>query len=295
MAEIAQYLRRTVAGGVILPHHSQRVSLSAAPAHAPASGPIRHLRQQIDRDTLFRNRAARAGCYSAPESAAVVDPVQRAIEDATSRIAIPDFRFETAAEQEQRYLQLDRIDPGVTFIRSSLGTGKTEQLSLIVTQEQYRTLVVSHRITFTDSLVTRYPGIVSYQDIQGAISLEEHRIVACQIESLSRIAADEPIDILVLDEIESLLSQLAGTVAAKQGAHSAFVVLLRRATRVVVLDGHLQEATMRLIEYLRGDTGDLILNRFRPYSTPCTIHPCNKKIAAIQFILTRCIENAADG
>ena len=65
------------------------------------------------------------------------------------------------------------------FIKSSLGTGKTQRLSEIVDKMNCNTLILSHRVTFTNSMKSRYNNLICYNDIEGTIDFTNTNVVAC--------------------------------------------------------------------------------------------------------------------
>jgi hypothetical protein len=47
------------------------------------------------------------------------------------------------------------------------------------------------------------------------------------------------IDLLIVDEVESLLSQLTGGVCRKTNAHESFLRMIKTSKHVIVMDGFL--------------------------------------------------------
>jgi len=123
------------------------------------------------------------------------------------------------------------------FIRSQLGSGKSQKLADYLSDYTGKVLIVSHRKTFTSDICSRYGGI-SYNDISGALSLNQHRVIVCQAESLSRVRGYQSA-LVVVDELESILSQLNNGVARSSSAHKHFANIIQSASKVIVMDGFL--------------------------------------------------------
>lgn len=68
-------------------------------------------------------------------------------------------------------------------------------------------LVLSFRITYANDFANKF-GYKSYQDIKGPINNDKYKKVVLQVDSLTRYIANNKIDYLICDEIESIISQL---------------------------------------------------------------------------------------
>ena len=68
--------------------------------------------------------------------------------------------------QNNRYFQLESLSHDLTFIVSALGTGKTECISKLIKEFDMVPIIVTHRISLSNSLLGRYPGAKSYQDME---------------------------------------------------------------------------------------------------------------------------------
>lgn len=138
-----------------------------------------------------------------------IDAAISCIEQLKKRLDIQMTALDGALVYSDQYLRpISGSDTRTMFIKSALGTGKTQQISALREQLGGNCVIVSHRITFTNSMKSRYSGLISYQDIKGAIDFSNSSTVAIQIDSLARLSESAAVDILILDEWESLLSQL---------------------------------------------------------------------------------------
>lgn len=150
------------------------------------------------------------------------------------------------------------------FIKAPMKMGKTKKLREFIINEHphernSRIVVISFRRSFTDEFHSKYSdlGFVTYSDIDGLISNPR---VIIQAESLHRlnITAD-PIDLLILDESESIIEQIdSGLFTNFTKSFAAFQWLLKTASQVICMDALLGDRTYNVIQRLRGDE-DLIL------------------------------------
>ena len=104
---------------------------------------------------------------------------------------------------------------------------------------------MSHRHTFSADVSRRYK-VTSYTEISGNINMNEHKRVICQVESLNRIRAADGC-IIIIDEIESIMTQICSRVSHQQDAHIRFYDIIRNASKVIIMDGYLQQNTIDMI------------------------------------------------
>lgn len=105
--------------------------------------------------------------------------------------------------QSHRYLRLDKLPQGLTFIKAPLGSGKTKCLADI-RKDFGACVILSNRISLSNSLLGRYEGAKSYQMIDGRINTKEHPTVIVQVEAIGRLSGE--IDLLIVDEVESIIT-----------------------------------------------------------------------------------------
>lgn len=155
----------------------------------------------------------------------------------------------------------------VNFFRGPMKSGKSKGVREFMKEnglyESDRVVVwLSFRKTFTMEIVAalntmgEVPRVFeSYADIKGDISLKEHRHLVIQIESLTRLAeyADvlPKIDLLIMDEIESLLSQYnSPTVVDVVCVWDVAMLLAVMAERVVMFDAQPMERSLRFLNHV---------------------------------------------
>lgn len=143
------------------------------------------------------------------------------------------------------------------IIRSSVGTGKTKALVRYIEREKpEKILVVSFRKAFTNEMKGKLNDFLDYRNIDVDLELERDKRIIVQFESLHRVvAADGTPDLLILDEIESILDQSEHGIMIRQGtlqrAISSLSRLMKNAVKVVAMDAFLSQRSVNFIELFR--------------------------------------------
>ncbi|KAF9183453.1 hypothetical protein BGZ51_004027 [Haplosporangium sp. Z 767] len=142
------------------------------------------------------------------------------------------------------------------MIRCDTGGGKTVYLeALVKANKDSKFVAVTSRRTVADMLEVRL-GSENYQDIPpGLIACDS---MAVQAESLCRLDMTFYSDntILILDEISSLIKQMCGdkTMGNMHNLNlQIFERLIRRATRAICLDAHLNNEEVDILKSMRSD------------------------------------------
>ena len=178
--------------------------------------------------------------------------------DEKMRVAIEAAKTSQLPPSAEGYIRY-ALQPGLNFVRASLGSGKTQQLVEILNVPDcpyQQVLMVSFRRTFAANMATRL-GLDSYMDIAGRnIKLTEHRRLIIQVDSLHRLSFEQisGIDLLVLDEIESILDQLLSVSRKQRDVAELFTQILRRSSNILAMDGNLSDRTTELLSRLTGQT-----------------------------------------
>lgn len=168
-------------------------------------------------------------------------------------------------------------------VHAAKGIGKTEELVRHITTHfgNCRIVALSHRETFAAELARQLPGFALYNKIErGHISLCSNPRVIVQMESLCRLdmmeaaSTDMPIDLLIIDESESIIAQLSSPLYKKfNESWAAFDHLVRYAEHVIALDAHVSGRTIDLLRvrenskrvYIRNE---YVRNELKYYITP---------------------------
>jgi hypothetical protein len=131
-------------------------------------------------------------------------------------------------------------------------------------------VVISCRQTFTTHITAELKGFVDYRTIKGT-EIKEDKLVV-QLQSLWKCAGMGPRDLVLLDEVESILANLTPNQTHKHyvETYAAFEKMIREAKRVIVLDAFLTDRTMEMLRTLRGDAV-LVINPTIPYKRTATL------------------------
>jgi hypothetical protein len=114
---------------------------------------------------------------------------------------------------------------------------------------------VTFRQTFSASIAKDFPSFSLYSDVAGDLDPAHFPRLIVQVESLHRLkmgSCPEPIDLLVLDEVESILAQFNSGLHKNFGAAFAmFQWMLKTARHVVCMDANISDRTFRVLERMR--------------------------------------------
>lgn len=139
-------------------------------------------------------------------------------------------------------------------VNAQMKMGKTKALIKYIEKHftDYSTIrIVSFRRTFTNALAIDLPTFQTYSDLSGDIT-ELNRRVIIQVESLHRLKDVETVDLVVLDEFESILDQFSSP--NHRELHSSFAMfykLLNTAKYIVCMDANLQDRSYRTLQNMR--------------------------------------------
>ncbi|QNB10293.1 hypothetical protein G5S35_01085 [Paraburkholderia tropica] len=145
--------------------------------------------------------------------------------------------------------------PGVTFLRSPKGTGKTHWLEDVVKQcrEQGKSvLLIGHRQTLLRSLADRLDlTCYFYFDGKGQRNNKPEDYYAICIDSMGRLLKPTAhrYDVVIIDEAEQVVSHLTGSTlkAKRRKCVGSFLFYLRNAKSVIVSDADLGPITVETI------------------------------------------------
>ncbi len=143
------------------------------------------------------------------------------------------------------------------FIEAPMKMGKTKKLLEFIktsyTDINLRMCILTFRQTFAYSTHETFKseGFVLYSDLQGTIN--EKRIII-QLESLHRLQINNnPIDLLIMDESESLFEQIdSGLYQSFGKSFAAFQYLIKHSKMVICMDAYLSQRTYNIIRHIRG-------------------------------------------
>jgi hypothetical protein len=114
---------------------------------------------------------------------------------------------------------------------------------------------VTFRQTFGRALSEDFPDFVLYSSVAGDLDPVRHPRLIVQVESLHRLKMPlrpEPVDLLVLDEVESVLAQFSSNLHKHfTAAFAIFKWMLATARHVVCMDANLGTRTFRTLARMR--------------------------------------------
>lgn len=175
---------------------------------------------------------------------------------------------------EQMHDCKNAMESGCTIgMMAAMGRGKTELLTKFFDNNQKILFITFRRSLATDinNRLSKY-GFVDYRSIDGEINDRYNRVI-CQLESLHRITWHDSPDLLIIDECESLFTQLeAKTVRNKRTVWMILNALLKESKNCIYMDANLSELSMEHIYSIRGNLLDhthlLITNSYKPENKP---------------------------
>lgn len=120
-------------------------------------------------------------------------------------------------------------------------------------------LFISQRKTFTNFVCAEFPDLKSYLNI-GSEGYDEHDRVCIQIESLHK--TNRRYDVVVIDEVETVLSQFSSSTMKKcQGSFAVFKEVIRNAESVVCADAFVMQRTVDFLSSFVEDKSDIVFIR----------------------------------
>lgn len=156
-------------------------------------------------------------------------------------------------------------------IKAQMKVGKTKQLKEYINTHYNDSdsiiRFVTFRQTFSNHVNSLFDNFDSYNDIKGQINYNYKKVII-QVESLHRLCIDkQPIDLLILDEIESVLSQLSSGLHRHLTASLAiFTWLLSTAKRVICMDANVSNRTYNILSRFRKQKIFFHHNKFKASS-----------------------------
>jgi len=116
--------------------------------------------------------------------------------------------------------------------------------------------IVTFRRTFSRAIKANFPEFHSYEEYRGSIPHNRARKLIIQVESLFKIelpsGVAESVDLLILDEVESILNQFnSGLHKCFNNSWSIFVWMLKNAEHVICMDANISDRSYRVLEVFR--------------------------------------------
>ena len=166
-----------------------------------------------------------------------------------------------------------------------MDTGKSTMVKQLSSEEPRpkTKLMVTYRQTQASDAQGKNPEYFHYNDlksmpgrfneqghfVEALADREQYPNVICQFDSLPGLIAAgrflAPFDLVILDEIESILSHLsASTFRNRHLTVNLLVEILRQAKKIIALDGHLGQRTFDFLTMNEIKCGPVVINKFLP-------------------------------
>jgi hypothetical protein len=158
-----------------------------------------------------------------------------------------------------RYLPTLDLSPGITFVKSPKGSGKTEALKDIVARckkQRLTVLVIGHRRSLLQSLAHRL-GVDNYRiprpraigsDVDDYLAVPPGPYYAVCLDSLGRLnPKTDQYDVIVIDESEQVFAHLIGETVREErrAVFARLKYYLDKAEHVFCLDADLNMISMQ--------------------------------------------------
>lgn len=170
--------------------------------------------------------------------------------------------------QNQPEVSFD-LNQRMTFVRSAMGTGKTkQQMSILQSSSEYKyQLAIAFRRTFSrDSAQKNLLENYEDQKNKSRFNLLQTPKLIIQSDSLCRYEALQDPDILIIDEAQSILTQLISIKRTSTNyALLQFINLLKTAKQILVMDAELEPKTVQILAQLAEcDNYKFFINAHKP-------------------------------
>ncbi|MDN2581872.1 plasmid replication protein, CyRepA1 family [Aquibium sp. ELW1220] len=148
------------------------------------------------------------------------------------------------------YIEPFPFEPGITFIKSGKGTGKTQLLKSLSLHDKERVLLVGHRRTLIRASCRRLEVncYLEEADQFGVPPRWKDRYGVC-LDSISKVDLEKPYDYVILDESEQLLAHLLSETIKDRRSEvlRRLMHVLSTAKRIIVLDADLSWPSFHFI------------------------------------------------
>lgn len=143
-------------------------------------------------------------------------------------------------------------------VKAGMKMGKTKALVDYVNNNfnseitRFKIRIVSFRQTFSLNIKEKFKDFTLYSDVKGPLTADK---LIIQVESLFRVKidiGDEPPDLLVLDECESIFEQFnSGLLKNFTESWAVFQYLVKYSKYLVAMDANISDRTYRLLSLIR--------------------------------------------
>lgn len=171
-----------------------------------------------------------------------------------------DTLFTRYTEESSKKIKGLTFSNDITYIQASTGIGKTKAVGEYIKslEKNCQVLAVSFRVALSYNLMDAFNKIagedtfVHYKASKDKIRTFDKLII--QVESFNRISSSAVKDnfVLVLDESESIISQLYSKLSDKENENmKMFLYLVGKAKKIIAVDAYMTVRTINVIQSIK--------------------------------------------
>lgn len=179
--------------------------------------------------------------------------------------------------QENRYLALETINPGVTLIKSQKGTGKTFGVAeWLLANPQHRVLNITHRVSLARALGTKFNNDIYNDEEMTLTKLVGSNKLSCCYDSVHKLSRQH-YEVVVIDEAVQVMRHIiADTVKEKFLSLNVLVNIILNAKYLILMDADLQASHIKFLQEM------LVLNPKSPIQVELnTFQPAKGHVAEV--------------
>ena len=214
--------------------------------------------------------------------------------------------------QNNRYLNIEYLPTGLSFIKSPKGSGKTTVIGDLIqkqkrTNKKLRVLLIGHRRSLISHLCERF-GLNNYLHIGSLESfiqitpsktikkpinenINKWKDVGVCLDSLLKVPTDE-YDVVIIDEVEQVLNHFLSDTLANESVKifNKFSLLLNKSKTVLCMDADLSWSSVLTISQLCSFTAHgitdkrdcyFVINTYKQNNIPITIHKDKQQLLGL--------------
>ena len=180
-------------------------------------------------------------------------------------------------------------------LKSNMGTGKTYCVAESVNKINWVTSIglISFRISLAEKYTDDFKGFVCYKTKKEKV-IDDTKWI-CQADSLYRIKSTEPLDILILDEVDQLRKHMTAETFMKNTNYLAnratLKYLVKTTKQIIIMSANVSKSDMDWIHSMRPTQESIELNTSTVVITNTYI-PESRKINMVSKL--KVIESAQD-
>lgn len=174
-----------------------------------------------------------------------------------NRIVEKFFQTTGYVEMKDQYVRVDNFHDSCKgcIIKSPMGSGKTQALVEYINATKFqRIVVISPRISFGESICKRLESetglpFKEYRNLAGNYT---QAFIVVSFESIYKLVLDERTTLIVMDEVESILTSATSVTNGENHVRNikVFEELCRISTKIIALDAFISNKTLEVFRKL---------------------------------------------